>query len=121
MTARFRNHFDAAFDSRTQQPGTLVVAEGFAGDSLFDPLDALKHVLDAQQGRARRHLENPRRLGLDLFTNQWMEPVAGGDIDLNAETFFQQSFGCDQIQHAKSSARVVVQEKVDVASGSSLV
>ena len=69
--------------------GTLVVPEGFAGDGLFDSLDACEHVLDAQQGRARRHLEDPRRLGLDPFTDQWMEPVARGDIDLNAKTFFQ--------------------------------
>jgi hypothetical protein len=37
MTTGFGNHLDATFDSRAQQPGTLVVTEGFAGDALLDP------------------------------------------------------------------------------------
>ena len=50
------------------------------------------------------HLENPRRLGLDLFTYQRMEPFAGGKIDLDTEALLKQSLGRHQIQRIESPA-----------------
>jgi len=52
-------------------------------------------------------LENPRRLGLDLFTYQRMEPFAGGKIDLDTEALLKQSLGRHQIQGIESPARVI--------------
>jgi hypothetical protein len=70
-------------------------------------------MLSSMQRRSGGHLENPRRLGLDLFTNQRMEPFARGEVHLDAEAFFQQPFGCHQIEGAEAAARVVVYEKVE--------
>src|SRR3954454_13966243 len=58
-------------------------------------------------------LEHPCRLGLEPFTNQGMKPVACGEMHFDVSTFFQQAFGCDQIQHVEPSALFVVQETGD--------
>jgi hypothetical protein len=48
---------------------------------------------DAQERGACGHLENPRRLGLDLFAYQRVQPFAGGEVDLDPEAFVKQSLG----------------------------
>ena len=95
-----------------RKPRALVVAHRFSGERLFDSTDAFEHVVDAQQRRACGHLENPRRLGLDLFTYQRMEPFAGGKINLDTEALLKQSLGRHQIQGIESPARVIVDKKI---------
>src|ERR1700686_1057429 len=90
-------------------------------ERLFDSADALEHVVDAQQGRARGHLEYPRRLGLDLFAYQRVEPFAGGEVDLDTEALLKQSLGRHQVQRIEPSARVMVDKEIDVAFGTSFV
>src|SRR5882672_9446394 len=98
----------AAPDRRAQQPLALVVAHRFSSERLFDSTDTFEHVVDAQQRGARGYLENPRRLGLDLFAYQRMEPFAGGKINLDTEALLKQSLGRHQIQGIESPARVIV-------------
>jgi hypothetical protein len=59
----------------------------------FDPTNAFEHIVDAQQWRAGNHLENPRRLGLDLFAYQRVKSLASREIDLDTQALFQQSLG----------------------------
>jgi hypothetical protein len=77
--------------------------------------------VDAQQRRADCHLENPRRLNLDLLSYQGVEPLAGGEIDLDAEVLLDQSLGGHQIQGIETPAGVIVDEKINVAFGVGLV
>ena len=49
-------------------------------------------------------LENPRRLGFDLFAYQRMEPFAGGKINLDTEALLKQSLGRHQIQRIEPPA-----------------
>ncbi len=60
--------------------------------------------MNAQQRRAAGHLENPRRLGLNLLSYQRVEPFAGGEIDLDAQTFLEQPLGSDEVQRIEASA-----------------
>src|SRR5258708_2796468 len=92
MTAGFGNYFDSALDSRAQHPRARVVTKGLSSDGFFYFSNAFEHVMDTQQRRARSHLENPHGLGLNLFTNERMEPIARGEVHLDAKPFFQQSF-----------------------------
>lgn len=89
MAAGFGNYLDAAFNSGAQQPRALVVTEGFAGDGFLYSSNAFEHVVNAQQRRAGSHLEDSRCLGLDLFTNQRVEPFARGEVHLDAKALFQ--------------------------------
>jgi hypothetical protein len=67
------------------------------------------------------YLENPRRLGLDLFAYQRMQPLAGGEINLDMEALLKQSLGRYQVQGVKSPARVMIDENIDVAFGSGFI
>ena len=70
---------------------------------------------------ALSHLEYPRRLGLDLFTYQRMEPFAGGEVNFDTEALLQQPLGCHQVQGIEVPARVIVDKNINVAFGTSLV
>jgi hypothetical protein len=121
MTAGFRDNLYSALDRGTQQPGALVITKRFSGKRLLDPADAFKHIVDTQQRTSRDHSENPRRLSFDLSSNQGMEALASGEIDLDSKALLKQSLGRDQIQCIEASAWIVVQEKVDIAFGTGLV
>ena len=83
--------------------------------------NAFEHVVDTQQRGARGHLENPRRLGLDLFAYQRMEALAGGEIYLDTQALLEQSLGRHQIQRIEPSARVIIDKNIHVAFGAGLV
>jgi hypothetical protein len=70
----------------------------------FDSTDAFEHVVDARQGRADYHSENPRRLGLDLFSDQRVEPFARGEIDRDVKALLEQSLGRHQVQGVEAPA-----------------
>jgi len=81
-------------------------------------LDAyFKHVVDAEQRRPGGHLENPRGLGLDLFADQRMQPLTGGEINPDAEPLLKQSLGCHQVQGVEAPTGIMVDKKIDVALG----
>jgi hypothetical protein len=93
----------------------------FSGERLFDTTNAFKHVVDAQQRRAACHLENPRRLCLNLLSYQRVKPFAGGEIDLDRQTLLEQALSCHQVQCIEPAAGIVIDKKIDIAFRAGLV
>ena len=60
-------------------------------------------------------------LGLNLLSYQRVQPLAGREIDLDAEIFLKQPFGRYQIENTESSAWVNIDEQIQIALGASRV
>ena len=59
-------------------------------------------------------LEDPDGLGLDLLSDQWVQPVPGGQIDFNPHALLKQPLGGYQIKGIELAAGVVVEKEIKV-------
>jgi len=121
VAAGLGDDFYSAFDRGPQQPGALIVAVGFSLYGVLNPANAFQHVVDAQQGRTRRHLEDPGGLRLDLPADQGMQTVARGEVDFHTKAFLKKTLGGNEVECIEGATRVVVDEEIQVAGGARLV
>jgi hypothetical protein len=69
----------------------------------------------------RKLLEDPRRFGLDLFSNQGVQALARREIDLDAEAFLKQRLAATRSRTLNRPRGVYVDKEIQIAFGVSPV